>query len=166
MLPSNEISYIALQKSPVTESRESVRSRPEVQEQPVQWRISLWTPSFMLGLLVAGILVSVGHHILYSHLNGTIVRDSNDGSQYLTQTWIIRYGTASAFLSKTLLASAVVVAYKQHMWINLRSTANTISTIDAMFSATHDAYAVLSPSFLLKAKVPATMALITWYILY
>jgi hypothetical protein len=165
MLPSNEVSYVALQKSPVTESTESVRSRPEAQEQPVQWRISLWTPSFMLGLLVAGIFVSGGHHVLYSRLNGTTVRDSDDGSQYLTQTWIIRYGTAFAFLSKTLLASAVVVAYKQYMWINLRSRANAISTIDAMFAATHDAYAVLSPSLLLRAKLPAIMALITWYIL-
>jgi hypothetical protein len=106
----------------------------------------------MLGLLVAGIFVSGGHHVLYSRLN-------------LTQTWIIRYGTAFAFLSKTLLASAVVVAYKQYMWINLRSRANAISTIDAMFAATHDAYAVLSPSLLLRAKLPAIMALITWYIL-
>jgi hypothetical protein len=70
----------------------------------------------------------------------------------------IRHG----FRTKSLLASAVVVAYKQHIWINLRARANTVSTIDAMFAATYDVLAVLSPSLLLKAKIPALLALITW----
>lgn len=60
--------------------------------------------------------------------------------------------------------SAVVVAYKQYMWVNLQARANTISAIDAMFAAAYDILAFLSPSLLLKAKIPALMAFITWYL--
>ncbi|KAF2746517.1 hypothetical protein M011DRAFT_487283 [Sporormia fimetaria CBS 119925] len=117
----------------------------------------------MLALFFSGVLVAVGHHLLYSRLDGTIVRGFGDGSsQYLTQTWILRYGTALAFLTKTLLASAVVVAYKQHMWINLRRKPNSVSTINAIFAATYDFLALTSPRLFLKARLPALMAFIIW----
>ncbi|KAF1845162.1 uncharacterized protein K460DRAFT_245116, partial [Cucurbitaria berberidis CBS 394.84] len=131
--------------------------------QPVQWHISLYTPISMIALFVSGILVAVGHHLFYSRFHGSAVLGREDGaSQYTTQTWIIRYGTAFAFVAKTLLAGAVIVGYKQHIWITLRRKANTISTIDAVFVATHDFLAFLSPSFLLKAKIPALLALVAW----
>jgi len=116
----------------------------------------------MLALFIAGVAVSIVHHFFYKRLDGTAVHSADEGSKYLTQIWIIRYGTACAFLAKTLLASAVVVAYKQYIWTNLRARANRVSTIDAMFAATHDVLAAISPSLLLKAKLPALMALITW----
>ncbi|CAO2655643.1 Nn.00g044460.m01.CDS01 [Neocucurbitaria sp. VM-36] len=131
--------------------------------QPVQWRISLYTPISMIALFISGILVALGHHLFYSRFDGTTVRSSADGaSEYISQTWIIRYGTAFAFVAKTLLAGAVIVGYKQHMWINLRRKANTVATIDAVFAATHDFLAFLSPVFLLRAKIPALMALVAW----
>ncbi|KAJ8108152.1 hypothetical protein OPT61_g8373 [Boeremia exigua] len=158
------ISYTAVPKSLTVENTESMCSAPDTEEQPVRWHISLRTPLSMMGLLVAGILVSVGHHLFYSRLDGSVVRSSDQESRYFSQIWIIRYGTAFAFLAKALLASAVIIAYKQHMWINLRAQANTISTIDAMFAATHDILAFLSPSLLLRAKMPAFMAFITWFL--
>ncbi|USP81522.1 hypothetical protein yc1106_08796 [Curvularia clavata] len=131
---------------------------------PVQWRISLYTPIAMVSLFVSGLLVAVGHHLFYSRFNGTRVRGpKEDGaSEYISQVWIIRYGTAFAFVTKTLLAGSIVVAYKQHMWINLRHKANSVSTIDAVFAATHDFLAFLSPSFWTRAKIPALLALIAW----
>lgn len=128
-------------------------------EDPVQWRISLYTPTSMVALFISGILVAIGHHLFYSRFHGNPVENS---TELESQTWIIRYGTAFAFVAKTLLAGAVVIAYKQHMWINLRRKGNTISTIDAMFAATHDFIAFLSPSLFLRAKIPALMALVTW----
>jgi hypothetical protein len=68
-----------------------------------------------------------------------------------------------AFVAKTLLAGSTVIAYKQMMWIHLRHKANSISTIDAVFAATHDLLAFFSPSFFFKAKVPALMASVAWY---
>lgn len=131
---------------------------------PVHWRISLYTPIAMISLFISGLLVAVGHHLFYSRFNGTRVRGpKEDGaSEYISQVWIIRYGTAFAFVAKTLLAGSIVVAYKQHMWINLRRKANSISTIDAVFAATHDFLAFLSPAFWTRAKIPALLALIAW----
>ncbi|KAF2831478.1 hypothetical protein CC86DRAFT_452521 [Ophiobolus disseminans] len=164
MSSQDDISYSAIPKSMVSKSTESIQSSPDATERTVEWHISLRAPLSMLALFLSGVLVSVGHHIFYLRLNGSAVRDPNEGSQYLSQIWIIRYGTAFAFLAKALLASAVVVAYKQHMWINLRMEANTISTIDAMFAATYDILAFLSPNLLLRAKILALMALITWFL--
>lgn len=162
MSPQSGITYTAIPKSNSTKTTDSPSNPPDTFEQPVRWHISLRTPISMLGLFASGILVAIGHHLFYTRLDGSVVRSTDDGSQYLTQIWIIRYGTAFAFLAKALLASAVVVAYKQHMWINLRARVNTVSTIDAMFAATYDILAFLSPSLLLRAKIPALMALIVW----
>lgn len=130
---------------------------------PVQWRISLYTPISMLLLFFSGILVAIGHHLFYNRFNGTAVRSHEDGSsEYVSQTWIIRYGTAFAFIAKTFLAGAIVVSYKQHMWINLRRKPNSVATIDAVFAATHDFLAFLSPALLLRAKIPALLALVAW----
>ncbi|XP_014560764.1 hypothetical protein COCVIDRAFT_23142 [Bipolaris victoriae FI3] len=158
------VSYTAIPKSMVAKNTESPPSPPDTEENPVQWHISLRTPFSMLVPFASGILVSVGHHLFYSYLDGSAVQNPDEGSQYLTQIWIIRYGTAFAFLSKALLTSAVVVAYKQHIWINLRARANPISTIDAMFAATYDILAFLNPSLLLKAKILSLMAFIIWFL--
>lgn len=133
--------------------------------QQVQWRISLYTPISMVALFISGILVAMGHHLFYLRFDKTAVQSLDDegASEYLTQTWIIRYGTAFAFVAKTLLAGAIISAYRQQMWINLRNKANSVSTIDAVFAATHDILAFLSPSLLLRAKIPALMALVAWY---
>jgi hypothetical protein len=133
--------------------------------QPVQWRISPYTPMSMVSLFLSGVLVAIGHHLFYLRFDLQRVHTPDDGtSRYLSQTWIIRYGTAFAFASKTLLAGSVVVAYKQVMWINLRHKANSIFTIDAVFAATHDPLAFFSLSFILNLKVPVLLALIAWYV--
>lgn len=117
----------------------------------------------MVALFISGILVAMGHHLFYLRFDKSAVQSLDNGaSEYLTQTWIIRYGTAFAFVAKTLLAGAIISAYRQQMWINLRYKANSVSTIDAVFAATHDILAFLSPSLLLRAKIPALMALIAW----
>jgi hypothetical protein len=164
MPSAKDISYTPIQKSEGADAKTRVGSPPTSYERPVEWRISVWSPASMLALFISGLLVSIGHHLFYSRLNGTLVNGPDDGSQYLTQIWIIRYGTAFAFLAKALLASAVVVAYKQHIWISMRTKANTISTIDAMFGATHDLLVFLRPSFVLRARIPALMALVAWYL--
>ncbi|KAL1595906.1 hypothetical protein SLS60_009596 [Paraconiothyrium brasiliense] len=130
-----------------------------------QREIARRVPISMLALFISGILVSVGHHLFYSRLDGTVVQSAEEkASRYVTQIWIIRYGTAFAFLAKTLLASAVVIAYKQHIWINLRSKANSIATINVIFAATHDFLAAMSPDLFVSATVPALLALATWFL--
>jgi hypothetical protein len=162
MHPRDDISYSALPKADATSASTPIHGSATPQQNPVQWRISIGTPLSMLALFISGVLVSIGHHLFYSRLHGARVQSLGDGSIYITQIWILRYGTAFAFLAKALLASAVVIAYKQHMWRHLRKRANTITTIDALFAATDDVLALLNPSLFLKARIPAVMALVIW----
>ena len=164
MSSHNGIQYTAVPKPVATNNIELMHNPPDTKQQPVRWRISPRIPSAMLALFTAGVSVSVGHHLFYSRLDGSIVQIPNEGSRFLTQIWIIRYGTAFLFLAKLLLASTVIVAYKQHIWIDLQARANPISTIDAMFAATYDIFALLNPSLLLRAKLLALMACIIWYL--
>jgi hypothetical protein len=140
------------------------RDRIATELQPVQWRISLYTPVSMISLFISGVLVAVGHHLFYARFHHTYTSEVNSvESVYLSQEWIIRYGTAFAFVAKTLLAGSVLVAYRQHMWITLRHKGNRLSTIDAVFAAPYDLLALLSPSMFLKAKIATLMALLAWY---
>lgn len=158
--------YTAVPKSTATHNAQFMRGPQDTDQQHVRWHISPRTPVLMLALFVSGVLISIGHHLFYSHLDRSIVQSPGEGSPYVTQIWIIRYGTAFAFLAKALFASAVIVAYKQHIWINLQKRANPISTIDAMFAATYDILAFLNPGLLLRAKTSALMAFIIWYLFH
>lgn len=130
---------------------------------PIIWGVNWKVPVTMLTLFFSGVLISVGHHYFNSALSGNAVRTVDDGaSEYVTQIWILRYGTAFAFLSKTLLASSVAVAYKQHMWVNLRTRENSISTINSIFAATYDFLAFSSPRLAVRATSSALIALVMW----
>jgi hypothetical protein len=145
-------------------SNRAERDRPANGLKPVQRQISLYTPVSMVSLFLSGILVAVGHHLFYSRFDRSFVHEVNKmDSKYLSQEWIIRYGTAFAFVAKTLLAGSVMVAYRQHMWITLQHKDNRLSTVDAVFAAPHDLLALLSPSMFLKAKIATSMALLAWY---
>ncbi|RTE76954.1 hypothetical protein BHE90_008576 [Fusarium euwallaceae] len=129
------------------------------------WRIGLATRAKMLGLLALGILSALGHHLLYSYLDNKPVRTLVDGApRWKTQDWITRYGLALAFITKTILAASVAVAYKQRIWTNLRQKAYTVSGINAMYDATTDILSFASLEFVWKAKLATILAALTWTI--
>src|SRR5579859_2790689 len=59
----------------------------------------------MISLFTSGLALAVGHHLLYSSLDG---RQLNQVS--VSQAWVIREGTAFAFAFKTVLVSAIGAA--------------------------------------------------------
>jgi len=119
----------------------------------------------MLALLSAGVAIAIEHHTMNCYFNETTVKTLEQGaSQFITQKWIGRYGTAFAFATKTALAGAVGVAYKQHVWTNFRTTAYTIEGMNAIHSATSDAFAFFSLDFVTHAKLATFLALITWLV--
>lgn len=129
------------------------------------WRIGLATRAKMLGLLGLGILSALGHHLLYSSLDNKPVRTLEDGApRWKTQDWITRYGFALAFITKTILAASVAVAYKQRIWTNFRQKAYTVSGINAMYDATTDITSFTSLEFLWKAKLATILAALTWQV--
>lgn len=146
----------------------SIRDSPATQHEvdsPVVWTRGWQAPAMMLFLFVCGVSVTIGHHEFNRYLSGKDVRDIETmAGEFATQIWILRYGTAFTFLEKTLFASSVAIAYKQHIWITLSDKGNSVSTINAIFAATSDIIALLNPRLIKSSFTSALMALVIWYI--
>jgi hypothetical protein len=139
---------------------------PEWQTRPRQakWGVNWRAPFKMLGLLVSGVGLALGHYFYYESLDGTIVIPPKSRYDLDDQEWHARFGTALAFWVKTCFAAAVAIAYKQSAWLSMRSKAHSISGLDSMFSGTTDILAYFSLDFMLHAKVAALIAGVTWYV--
>ncbi|CAO2650021.1 Nn.00g013130.m01.CDS01 [Neocucurbitaria sp. VM-36] len=158
MAPSNTKQPFLAKETP---SRDDDHSREEARPRPNdrfihRWRSSWQAPTTMIGLLFLGGALALGHHFFYRSLRGTRVPDSY--SQQLNTA----YGTAFAFLAKASLIGAISAAYIQHIWFDFRTKFAKISTIDSKFMALSSILSLLDPQFLLKSKVGAILALLTW----
>ncbi|KAF7557586.1 hypothetical protein G7Z17_g623 [Cylindrodendrum hubeiense] len=136
---------------------------PTEEVKTAQWRVGWQTPAKMLGFLALGIISALGHHLYYSSLDSTPVRAREDGAQtWTTQEWISRYGIALAFTTKTFLACAVAIAYKQRIWTNFRRRPYSVSGINAIYDATTDILSFMNWEFIWKAKMATFLAALTW----
>lgn len=113
-------------------------------------------PSKMIALLVAGLVLAIGHHYYYRSLAGNIVTNSSD------QEWKIRFGTAFAFLVKACFAGAVFLAYTEHAWTSLSNSKYSVGGLNAIFSGPSDPLNFLNTEFLLHAKIAAALAAVVW----
>lgn len=119
-------------------------------------RVYWLKPVLLLAWLLLGTAVALGHHFLYSRLNGRIVQSERE------QTWYLSIGTGLAFLTKTLLASASVLAYEQLIWHSLRSRPMTISGIDSLFGAPTNAWNLTSLELWRLGPLAAFVAVVAW----
>lgn len=119
-----------------------------------QWHIHWTTPAIISSLFVAGVLGAMGHHLFYAHLSG------QPATEQLT---MVRYGTALAFFTKSMLVSCVIVCYRQRIWHTLRCKAMTINGIDGLFSATEDpTMFFLNWEMIRNGKLATSMAICSW----
>ncbi|PUU73165.1 hypothetical protein B9Z19DRAFT_1164590 [Tuber borchii] len=114
--------------------------------------------AMMAGLFLLGIAFTIGHYVFYRSWRDNIVEG------IFEQEYIIRAGTAFAFLSKASLVGAVVVAHKKIAWKTVRNKAITIDGINAMFVAPTDLTSFWNGDMLRKAKTATILALLTWCI--
>jgi hypothetical protein len=119
-------------------------------------RIFCKVPILLLTTLILGVASALGHHFLYKHYDGREVGDTSE------QEWIIRGGTALAFLTKTFLASALTIAYTQHVWLTFRKKFVTVQAIDAVLAASHNLLSFLNGEMYWKAKTATILALVIW----
>ncbi|KAI0428325.1 hypothetical protein F5Y09DRAFT_357831 [Xylaria sp. FL1042] len=107
----------------------------------VLWRAS----ASITSSLFAGILVSVGHHLYYASLEGTLVEGERviAGYHVSNQTFATAVGTAFAFIVRAFLVFAVSGAYVQVFWqaVTHARKVNTLEEIDAMFSILSNLFA-------------------------
>ncbi|KAJ5827485.1 hypothetical protein N7447_004248 [Penicillium robsamsonii] len=125
---------------------------------PAAWGIGWRVPSMMVGLVFAGAMFSMGHHLYYQSLDGARVNSVDQ------QTWAIRIGTGFAFLIKSFFVSAVGIAAVQVMWATLRRKFVNLRGIDGMFSILSSPLALLTPDLWMCAKTLILLAIMSWLI--
>jgi len=89
----SDIAYEYSHKVAVMDKRPAEKEDFEIEEPPLQHAASIqgshgifWrSPMLMMAGFFAGSLACIGHHLFYSHFDGTIVGTAND------QEWNIRY---------------------------------------------------------------------------
>jgi hypothetical protein len=67
-----------------------------------------------------------------------------------------------AFLVKSCLASAAIIAHVQWLWRTLRRKDITMGGIDAAFSVESSIWAFMNVEMISKVKVGTAMAIIAW----
>lgn len=137
--------------------------------------IYLRSPVLMGSSWILGVIFSLGHHLFYSHFDGSIVGSTNEqqwnirfvfpsayeiGSYQLTVQF--RVGSFFALVVKILLMGSVWFAYTQWLWRTLKRRAISLKGLDAAFRVEMSMIALLNPELILKVRVGAVLALIAW----
>lgn len=113
-----------------------------------------WQNSFgMYVCFIFGVLCAVGHHIFYASL---------DGEPAKSQTEMLRYGTFLAFAAKAGFSAAAISAFKQRIWVTVRSRFMSISALDSMFAAAEDLTALFNWEFVRDARAAFALVLFAW----
>ena len=112
----------------------------------------------MVGLVISGAMLSVGHHYYYKSFDGGRVASREE------QTWAIRIGTGFAFSIKSCLVSAVGLAAVQETWATLRRKSVRLSGIDSMFAIRDSPLAFLTLDLWIYAKTLTVLGIVSWYV--
>ena len=101
-------------------------------------RIHWVAPATIVGALLAGVALALGHHLFYASLNKTTVSPdtlSVLGSSISRQELNIAAGTALAFLAKASFVLSVSVSFMQLFWAKAKSRPKTLANLDHLYSA-------------------------------
>ncbi|KAK6957205.1 hypothetical protein Daesc_002491 [Daldinia eschscholtzii] len=85
-----------------------------------------------------------------------------DGKPAVDQLTMLRYGTVLSFAAKAGLVAAVVVAFKQRIWITVRNKFLSVTALDSLFAAAEDAGALFNIEIYKQAKIAMLLAAFEW----
>ncbi|KAI1312018.1 hypothetical protein F5Y03DRAFT_262214 [Xylaria venustula] len=123
-------------------------------------------PALMIGAWLGGILIALGHHLYYFHLDGTAA-DVNQqilGVEITSQQFTNAVGTSFTFIVRALLVYASTIAYLQLFWRAARQPTkqNTLGDLDSMFSVLSNLFNLGRVSVWLKQPLLLLVALVSW----
>lgn len=133
--------------------------------EPYEWPPQWATPLEMSASLFAGMTLAVGHDKWYRCLDGTFVTAVEGLAGNVSpvpQEWVIRIGTAFAFLAKMILVAAACVAYSQRIWYNLKMNEFQIRQIDTLTSLLVNIFSFWPLRLWVGVPVLALIGLIVW----
>ncbi len=110
----------------------------------------------MITWLVLGVATALGHHFFYVWLDGRLVQSK------MEQEWFGRIGTGLAFLTNAFLSATSTIAYTQLLWRTLRSKTVSIGGVDALFSATTNAWNLVNLELWRRGPLLGVVAAILW----
>ena len=137
-------------------ARSSIVDPPKPSRPLVKWGVPLYKKVQMVGYVLLGAILAIGHHLFFHSLNAKVVGSTS------RQQWAIAFGTAFAFLVVCFLSLAVSAAYMQYVWRFLRKASISIKGIDKIFALTSDLSGFFSLELLKKAKLVLLFALVSW----
>ena len=117
----------------------------------LHWKI----PATILLSLLIGILIAIAHHCVYQALEGTTVVSDEQ------QRWVIRGGTAFAFLFKLFLTISTGTAYVQQLWLTVARRPADIDQVENMFDILKDVTGIVKLHWF-RNPILGLIALITW----
>jgi hypothetical protein len=123
--------------------------------QGVHWK----APFVMLSSLLLGLVFIIGNHLFYQSLHHTPTGDA-----VFEQGVNTGLGTAFAFLVRMFLVVAVVTAYWQVFWHQVKARPTPVAHLDTMSSILGSAIEFLSIRTLFRFPLMAFMAIIIWYL--
>lgn len=112
----------------------------------------------LLGSLAIGLVLAIGHDLFYRSLEGKSIN-----SVGLSQQWVSRIGTGLAFLVKTALVNAIVVAYTQRLWRKLRTRAFEVGKVDDLMAAPTNLLSLLNFGAFAHAPDLLFLGMTIWY---
>jgi hypothetical protein len=80
----------------------------------------------------------------------------------ISQSWVTRASNALAFLFKTVLVSAIGIAYSQRLWFSARRQAIRIGSIDAMFQILTNPLMFFNIDIFRKTSILFGLAAVSW----
>jgi len=125
----------------------------------IHWRAS----TIMVTSLLSGMLLALGHHLFYDHLDGKEVGTSQHIIRGVTpQQLNLTLGTLFAFLVHALLSVAVTTSYTQIVWRAVKKRATTLSNIDTLFHVVSNFWSLVFFSTWWKYPVLFLVGLTIW----
>ncbi|KAK6087206.1 hypothetical protein SCUP234_01837 [Seiridium cupressi] len=113
-----------------------------------------WRPAWIMYIfLLFGFCCAVGHHLFYAALDRHIADN---------QLAMLRYGTILAFAAKAGFVAAVITAFRQRIWVTVRSKLLSVGALDSLFAATDDVSALWNVEIYQKARLAMLLAGVVW----
>ena len=116
----------------------------------------------MLLLIIIGAktgnTLTILNWVFYRSLEGKSIN-----SVGLSQQWVSRIGTGLAFLVKTSLVNAIVVAYTQRLWRKLWTRAFEVGKVDDLMAAPTNLLSLLNFGAFTHAPDLLLLGMTIWY---
>jgi hypothetical protein len=148
-IPSESHEKYPLNNNVITQEKEN-EYRPPIARRFMSFGL-------MIFLLLIGVLTALAQHFFYSYVDGRPPQQVP-----IQQIWVIRIGTALAFLFKTSLVASIGIAFCQRSWYSFQRDAISVDSIDAIFGILRDPLKFFVADMLLRTKVLTLLALISW----